>query len=139
MNIDVGEPVWRELPEPRRLTGGELAVLAVLVEALDHEAVRAQLAGAVVCGVCRCGCSAVRLVSDAPPVPTSVIRRFTGGRRDDYLAVTAEGTNVHGETVQLVLHLVDGRMEELEIFVGEGIQVVLGDDTVRNIVVSTSS
>jgi hypothetical protein len=77
-------------------------------------------------GVCRCGCSSVRLRPTAPAVPAEP----STPDRDDHLALVRSGRTLDGHDVEVVLHLVHGRVHELEVFDtvgGEGVAAPLDD------------
>ncbi len=116
-----GEPqVWRELDAPRAPTDAERRVLGVLAAAVGDPALHDQVASVVVDAVCRCGCSSVRLRTDSP------------ARDGGHLAVGADGSAPGHELVQVVLHVIGGRVHELEVFdqlAGEGVPVALGELT----------
>lgn len=108
-----GEPAFTPLDVPRPIAPGEQDLLTYLVAAVATPS-PARPAEVVVVGTCRCGCSSVQL--QAPPLPG-----LPGHR-----AVGATGRGPAGQPVDVVLHLVDGRLHELEIFdpaAGEGAAV----------------
>ncbi len=76
--------------------------------------------------VCRCGCSSVRLRINTRPVPQEPSARLSSMNGwSDYFSVTADGRGPNGEVVAVALHVVSGRIEELEVFAGEGVAVPL--------------
>jgi hypothetical protein len=123
--VPIGETIWGELDPPRRLTLAEQALLTVLTQAVGSQGLGAQVVGAVVCGVCRCGCGSRRLATDAPRLPEEEIRRLTGGRRDDYVNVTAHVRVANQVPPQLTLHVLEGRIAELELYAGDDVAVPL--------------
>lgn len=123
--VDVGEQVWRELDAPRAPTDAERRVLGVLAAAAGDPVLSGQVASAVVDAVCRCGCSSVRLRADRSAAPARV------GRAGHH-AVEAVGSAPGHEHVQVVLHVLRGRVHELEVFdtrAGEGVPVALDELT----------
>ncbi len=119
-SVDVGAQVWRELAGPRAPTAAERRVLGVLAAAAGDPVLADQVASAVVDAVCRCGCSSVRLRTGRPARPSG------------HLAVEAAGSAPGHEHVQVVLHVVGGRVHELEVFdtsAGEGVPVALEELT----------
>ncbi|GLL02785.1 hypothetical protein GCM10017581_045270 [Dactylosporangium matsuzakiense] len=112
-------PVLVELPQPRSLTGAERALVIRLVEFADVAVLTEQVTTVRVVSTCRCGCASVGLRSDGPPVPATVVARLSATGRDDYFAIEASG-----DDVRVVLHILGGFVEELEMFAGEGVQVV---------------
>jgi hypothetical protein len=99
-----------------------------LVTPLGDPALREQVDTVLVDGVCRCGCSSVRLRPAGPPVP--VEPSIPG--RDHHVAVASSGRTADGHDVDVVLHLVHGRVHELEVFDtvgGEGVAAPLDDLT----------
>lgn len=81
-----------------------------------------QAADAAVVGECTCGCSSLRLSTPAAPLPVETTIRLSDTGRADYLAVSSGGRGPDGH-VSVVLHVVEGRLYELEIFAGEGAAV----------------
>ena len=111
-----GPPIFRELLRPRPLSTAEQRVLSWLAAAAGPDAI-AQATDVTVVGECACGCSSVRLS------PSTSIRR-----ESVHSAVDAHGLGPDGHIVNVVLHLFDGRLHELEVFdsdAGEGVVVDL--------------
>ena len=81
-----------------------------------------QAADAAVVGECTCGCSSLRLSTPAAPLPVETTIRLSDTGRADYLAVCSGGRGPDGH-VSVVMHVVEGRLYELEIFAGEGAAV----------------
>jgi hypothetical protein len=75
-----------------------------------------------VVGECTCGCSSLRLSTPAAPLPVARTIQLSDTGRADYLAVSSGGRGPDGH-VSVVLHVVEGRLYELEIFAGEGTAV----------------
>jgi hypothetical protein len=121
------DPVWEDLPHARALSGDEHRLLAALVAAVDEPLLHRQVATAVVIGVCRCGCSSVRLSSEEPALPPARVAELSYRSDPLVLSVEASSSGPAGERVQVVLHVIRGRLEELEVFVGEGVAVLLAD------------
>lgn len=118
--VQGAEQVWRELDAPRAPTDAERRVLGVLAAAVGDPALHDQVASVVVDAVCRCGCTSVRLRTDLP------------ARDGGHLAVGAEGSAPGHQLVEVVLHVVGGRVHELEVFdplAGEGVPVALEELT----------
>jgi hypothetical protein len=123
---------WTPLSEPRRLTAAEQAVLDRLVASVACADLTAQAVSAWVTAVCGCGCRSVRLHSDAAPVSRAVMMRLSSTGRDDWIGIdytrADEGMSQNlpaGEVrlFQVVVHVVEGSLHELEIFAGEGVAV----------------
>ena len=117
-----GQPVFRYLETSRRPSGPERRLLSWLAAAVGQELV-AQVAGAVVVGECTCGCSAVRLSTPAAPLSVQSVIRLSDTGRADYLAMSSGGRGPDADVVSVVLHVIEGRLYELEIFAGEGAAV----------------
>jgi hypothetical protein len=86
----------------------------------------AQVADAVVVGECACGCSSVRLSTSAAPLPVAIMSRLSDSDRPDHVAVSSSGRSPDGHVVTVALHVVEGRLYELEVFdtdAGEGAAV----------------
>ena len=111
-----GQQTFRELPRPRPLSTAERRLLSWLAAEAGADAT-AQVAEATVVGECACGCSSVLLSPS------------TGARREHvHSEVGAGGLGPDGHVVDVVLHLVGGRLHELEVFdsdAGEGVAVDL--------------
>ena len=108
------QPTFRELLRPRPLSTAERRLLSWLASAHGPDAT-AQVADAIVVGECACGCSSVQLS------PSGAARR-----QSVHSSVGAGGLSPDGHVIDVVLHLVDGRLHELEVFdsdAGEGVAV----------------
>lgn len=127
MPVDVGEPVWQDLESPRDLSADERRLLAELVAVVDEPLLQRQVETAVVTASCRCGCSSVRLHSVEPPVAEARVRRLSGVHRSDHFSVDARSRTPRSPDVHVVLHVVQGLIEELELFAGEGVAVSPAD------------
>jgi hypothetical protein len=128
---DDGDPVWRFLEVPRVPGEVERRLLAVLTAAVDEPLLDEQVATVVVDAVCRCGCSSVRLRTDARAIPVERLRELSATGRDDHVEAAATGVGAT-EHVDVVLHVLAGRVRELEVFDregGEGVAVELGTVT----------
>jgi hypothetical protein len=123
---------WLPLPQPRSLNGAEQAVLDRLVTHTGSAELAAQASSAQVTAVCGCGCGSIRLHTDAPPLSPEAMTQLSSTGRDDWFSVDStridETTEVGGSRIevrmfQVVLHVVQGSLHELEIFAGEGVAV----------------
>ena len=121
----MGETVWVELSEPRKLTPREQSLLDALTAQIPGDALAAQVRSTEVVAVCRCGCPSLRLRSDGPAVPVEVIGQLSSTGRDDYLGVEACVDTPGSPGVQLVVHVLAGLLVELGIFAGEGFAVAV--------------
>ena len=119
---------------PRALTGPERRLLDHLVAFADSPELTAQAAAASVTAVCGCGCASVQLTSDGPDVPATTIARLSPYAREDYVGIGVGRPDDH-ETIgfvrilQVVAHVGNGRLLELEIYHGEGEVVPVPDPT----------
>ncbi|SDN80219.1 hypothetical protein [Geodermatophilus sp. DSM 45219] len=116
---------WRDVP-PRPPTPGERRLLDALAAVVGEPLLRAQAGTALVDGVCGCGCSSVRLSTPSAAVPAARVAELSATGRDDHLAVEGTGRGPDGHAVDVVLHVVRGRLYELEVFdpvAGEGAAV----------------
>ncbi len=121
------QPVFRTLEHPRAPSAAELQLLSRLIGGAGQELIDQVVAGMVI-GECRCGCSSVELTSTAQPLPESTVTRLSPSGRLDYLSLSSTGLDPAGHRIDLVLHVVDGVLHELEVFDtegGEGIPVDL--------------
>ena len=99
-----------------------------LAHAVDEPVLHDQIATVVVDAVCRCGCSSVRLRSEERQIHPEKVAQLSSSGRDDYFAVEATGSGPEKQTVEVVLHVFNGRVGELEIFDsvnGEGAAIPL--------------
>jgi hypothetical protein len=120
-----GPPVFRALESPRLPTAAQLRLLSWLAAGAG-DALRAQLAQCTVTGQCTCGCSSVELTTSAAPLPPELISRLSVRDRLDYISLTSTARSPTGHRVDVVLHVVQGLVHELEIFdadAGEGTAV----------------
>lgn len=104
-------PTRIPLQEPRPLDEAERGLLDFLVAGpRGRPELRAQAVSAQAVGRCSCGCPSVYVAvdADAPPLAS----------KPSYYSLTAWGRNADGEDVQATLHVVDGQLEELELFAG---------------------
>ncbi len=111
-----GEPVWRNLDVPRPLSEPERRLLLALAHGVDEPLLHDQTATVVVDAVCRCGCSSVRLRSEERPISAEKVAQLSSRGRVDYFAVEAAGSGPGQQIVDVVLHVFNGRVGELEIF-----------------------
>ncbi|HZM80411.1 MAG TPA: hypothetical protein VFC19_32140 [Candidatus Limnocylindrales bacterium] len=111
---------WIPLPEPRRLTPAEQAVLDHLVAQANNAELSAQAAQVWATAVCDCGCSSILLRTDAPAISPETMLRFSAFGRDDWFAIDYSRWV---PMLQVVVHVTQGSLHELEIFAGEGVPV----------------
>jgi hypothetical protein len=122
---------WTPLPEPRRLTTAEQLALDRLVAYANCAELAAQAASARATATCDCGCRSVRLHTDAAALSRTDMLRLSSTGRDDWFSIDCtrveEASTVDGPTstgvLQVVVHVVDGSLHELEIFAGDGVVV----------------
>jgi hypothetical protein len=120
------DPVWRMLERPRVLREEERRVIMRLATLVDEPLLHRQAATATVAAVCRCGCCSLRLHSDEQPIPEARVVELSHDDRPDYFQVNALGRATDLPDVQVVLHVIQGRVYELEVFAGEeGVEVPL--------------
>jgi hypothetical protein len=102
------------LAEPRPLEARERALLDLLLAGpLGREALRHQAATAQVSEACSCGCPSVWLEVDRA-VPVAVFRADESpSGRADWVPLTARAGDV-----DVTLHVVGGRLAELEVWAG---------------------
>ncbi|MGE0546469.1 MAG: hypothetical protein AB7O24_26695 [Kofleriaceae bacterium] len=88
---------------------------------LAKQALRDQAKSVRVQATCSCGCRSVVLQVD-PVLPVAKFSRAeTGTGRTDVVALSATQTSARS-TTDVTLHVVDGRLAELEIWAGEGMR-----------------
>ena len=122
------EHVWRDLDAPRAPSEYERRILATLVQAVAEPLLQEQVTSVVIDAVCRCGCSSVRLRTALAAVPADRLPTLASPGRPDYFAVEATGRDPDFRNVNVVLHILAGRVSELEVFdavKGEGAAVAL--------------
>lgn len=105
------EIAWISLPEPRRLSAAEQAVLDRLVARAGDDRLTAQAASVLAVATCSCGCRSVQLRSDAPPIPPEAMRRLSPTGREDWVSFSADE-----QQLSLVLHVIQGSLHDLEIY-----------------------
>jgi hypothetical protein len=113
--VPPGASIWRDVGA-RPPSTAERRLLAALGTAVPEPLLDEQLATVLVDAVCRCGCASVRLRTDGPAVPAARVARLSGTGRDDHLAVAGTARTPGGHDVVVVLHVVHGRVHELEVF-----------------------
>jgi hypothetical protein len=120
-----GASVWRDV-DPRPPSASERRLLTTLATRFGDPAVNEQVDKVFIDGSCRCGCSSVRLRTDGPVVPAEP----PSSGHDEHVALMGTGRTPDGHDVDVVLHLLQGRVNELEVFDtvgGEGVAVPLDD------------
>jgi hypothetical protein len=123
---NAGQPIWRELDQPRPPTGHEARLLGELAAFVDEPRLPEQVRTVRVTATCRCGCSSLRLLTSAPAIPSERVAELSSSGRSDYVAVGSRARPRTLRHVDVVLHVVAGRISELEVFDtrrGEGIPV----------------
>jgi hypothetical protein len=100
------------------VTADERAVLQALTEPLRFAALKEQVTQVEVVAECSCGCPSVGLRADGPTLPADVVQGLSRVGRDDLLDLTARGINHEGRDVDVTLHVVLGRLAELEVWAG---------------------
>jgi hypothetical protein len=116
--------VFRPVDVPRPPSPAELRLLTTLA-AEDSELV-AQVRACSIVGECRCGCGSLELHSVTAPLAPDVVAALSADGRGDHLAITADGVDAAGRTVEVTLHVLLGSVRELELFdpsAGEGRRV----------------
>jgi hypothetical protein len=95
------------LPEVRDLSEDERRALAFALAAPDAPAaLRLQATTVAVWGECNCGCASIGLGTKGPALPGA----------DGVLVLEAIAKNVEGDPMEVNLHIVEGLLEELEIW-----------------------
>jgi hypothetical protein len=115
---DDSDPLPRRVPldRPRPLSSDERALLDRLVAQLAVPELTEQAATARVVGTCSCGCPSIAFEADGPLVPEDVVVAHEPVGRDDYMMVEAWGRNASRHTVFVTLHVVFGRLDEMEVW-----------------------
>jgi hypothetical protein len=118
---------FRTIAEGRALTPSEYQLLVALAGAVGRD-LSDQVGRCIVVGECNCGCSSIQLSTSAAALPENETRRLSAAGRSDYLCVSSTAKSAAGHEIFVGLHVVAGRLHELEIFdadAGEGIPVDL--------------
>ena len=117
----VPNPVWLE--HPRAPSAKERALLDFLLAGPlgKAELLRAQAETARVVGGCACGCSSVHLAVDESAPRAKFTPEETPTGRVDVALIAASQRKARG-TTDVVLHVLDGRLAELEIYAGSGVR-----------------
>lgn len=118
-----GEQIWRALDAPRAPSDDERRLLVTLAGAVAEPLLHEQVSSVVIDAVCRCGCSSVRLRSAEQAIPADRVAELSARGSPDYFAVEADGRDRGHRFVTVVLHVMVGRVGELEVFdslAGEG-------------------
>ena len=97
-------------PEERRL------VDFLLSSSLGSDELRLQAETVAVVGLCRCGCASVRLEVERSSPPAVFDEAEVAFGRTDTVAIRASGPSAYPE---VALHVIEGRLFELEIWGGE--------------------
>jgi hypothetical protein len=104
------------LDQARPLTRAERALLDRLLAHVSLPELTKQGETPCVIGTCSCGCPSVALEVEGPAVPVEIIAAHEPLGRDDYMLVQAWGRNAAGHGIDISLHVVFGRLDELEIW-----------------------
>jgi hypothetical protein len=106
------------LPRPRPLTPKERALIDFLLAGpLGRDQLRQQAETAEVDGTCGCGCPSVFLRADPAIPPVEFRAEETPFGRTDHVPIAAVQQKTRGRT-EVTLHVVQGRLAELEIWSG---------------------
>jgi hypothetical protein len=109
-------PVRLPSAEARALTSGEQAIIEFLIAGpLGRDELRAQAAGARVVATCSCGCPSIWIEAEASAPDASYSEAETPDGRTDHIGLTAY-ERIGDETAEVTLHVVNGRMFELEVW-----------------------
>jgi hypothetical protein len=84
---------------------------------LAQSELTAQAAAAEVVSECACGCPSIGLGGTGPDLPPDVTERLSEDGRDDYLSRSANARSSEGHDVEVTLHVGNGRLMELEVWV----------------------
>jgi hypothetical protein len=106
-----------ELPTPRELREYERALLDfVLSGPLASDELRVQAVGARVVAECDCGCRSVVLEPPRQTPSASIVHPVL--KRTDWAPLTAWGQTSSGTEIEVTVHVLNGRLSELEIWDG---------------------
>jgi hypothetical protein len=102
----------------RALTPTERTLLEFMIEPVASDELAHQVAHATVAAACTCGCPSIGLSTTAPPITEDAAKQLSDVGRENYFAASAWGTDSTGRDVRLLLHVIDGKVAELEIWSG---------------------
>lgn len=111
-------PTLVESAAPRPLRPEEARLARYVVERSGVEELTRQLDSAQVRSECSCGCPSVGIESAGPLVPPSVMSLLSHDGRTGWAELSAWGTDDTGRRVEVNLHVVEGRLFELEVWAG---------------------
>ena len=121
---DRERPIAQRVPlaEPRKLSPHERGLIDHLTaHPLAKPELRLQADAATVTGICSCGCPSVWLGIDPSAPSAAYSESDTTDARTGHVALTAFQPKSRG-TTEATLHVVKGRLFELEIWAGEGVR-----------------
>jgi hypothetical protein len=124
MGIKKDDPVVERVPlsRPRPLTPNERALVEFLLAGpLGRDELRAQAQTAQVVAVCSCRCPSVWLHVDPATRKAEFRPDETPIGRTDWVPITAFQRKTRA-TTEVTLHVVQGLLEELEIWAGFGVR-----------------
>lgn len=107
---------------PRDLTPLERSVLDFLLSEpfSGRDELRSQAAAVQVPGRCQCGCATIDLVVGEDSIPRAPVRS----------RVPVEATTTAGPATDVLLHVVEGRLRELEVYRHDGEPAALPDPSI---------
>jgi hypothetical protein len=120
---DEDDPYVEQVPldEPRPLSEEERRLLEHVASApLGKPGLRAQIYAAQVVAECSCGCPSIWLEVDQSVPSVSFDPTETPDGRTDHVALTARRSGT--DFPEVTLHLVHGRLFELEVWAGYGVR-----------------
>jgi hypothetical protein len=119
VSTDDAAPQIVPLDRPRPLSGSERALLdRLLTHPLATAELREQAEGAMVTAVCICGCPSVTLsVPNEAPV-AQLDANHPNVRHGEDADISAEGRSPDARELDVVLHILGGRLGELEVWAG---------------------
>jgi hypothetical protein len=117
-----GEPSLEmvSLDEPRQLTAKERALIDFLLAGpLGRQQLRAQVDATRVVTRCSCGCPSVGLSVDASAPRATFRKGESPSGQTEWVPITAYQRKSRSPDTEVTLHVIDGRLAELEIWAGE--------------------
>jgi len=111
-------PGLEPLASARPLTPNEAELVRYIVGQIGSTELTEQLQVVDVVSECACGCPSIGLTTTGPALSDEAMLRLSDNSRGDSCEIRAWGQNAEGHRVQVNLHLVGGRLHELEVWAG---------------------